>query len=77
MEKYNKFQFDEKDLEKINEDLREVEVIFSDGTKMQTSMSAQLSDDDIKNYYKVGSKFNVGRGEKDKEVKVKSVKILK
>jgi len=56
--------------------LRVVQVNFEDGSALTTSMAKGLSDDEIKNYYKVGSKFNVGSGEKDKMVKVKSVKIL-
>lgn len=61
---------------KFNEALRSVEVTFSDGSKLVTSMAAGLSDEDIKKYYKVGSSFNIGTVE-DKMVKVKSVKILK
>ena len=62
---------------KLVEALREVEVIFSDGSKIETNMAAGLSDEDIKDYYKVGTSFNLGKGEKDKMVKVKSVKIIK
>jgi hypothetical protein len=61
----------------FTESLREVKVTFSDGSSLETSMSANLTDEDILEYYKVGTSFNVGRGEKDKMVKVKSVKILK
>lgn len=62
---------------KFKESLRSVEVTFADGSKLVTSMAAHLTDEDIKNYYKVGSSFNLGSGAKDKMVKVKSVKILK
>jgi len=60
-----------------NAALREVEVTFADGNVIKTSMAAHLTDEQIKDYYKVGSEFNVGSGSKDKMVKVKSVKILK
>ena len=60
-----------------NAGLREVEVTFSDGNVIKTNMAAHLTDEEIKNYYKVGSEFNVGSGPKDKMAKVKSVKILK
>jgi hypothetical protein len=59
-----------------NAGLREVEVTYSDGTKIETSMAAHLSDADIKNYFRVGKEFNIGSGEKDKMAKVQSVKIL-
>jgi argininosuccinate synthase len=61
---------------KFNEALREVEITFSDGSKLETNMAAHLTDDEIKDYYKIGSSFNIGTVE-DKMVKVKSVKILK
>lgn len=62
---------------KINEDLRSVKVWFADGTEMVTSMAAHLTDEEIENYYKPGTKFNMGKGEKDKLTKVKKIKILK
>jgi len=62
---------------RLKESLREVEVIFLDGSKIETNMAAHLSDAEIRNYYRIGSIFNLGHGEKDKMVKVKSVRILK
>ena len=62
---------------KLNESLREVEIIFSDGSKIETNMASHLTDDQIKDYYKIGSTFNLGHGERDKMVKVKSVHIIK
>lgn len=56
--------------------LRSVQVTYSNGTKISTSMAANLSDQQIKNYFKVGKYFNVGSGSKDVMAKVKSVKIL-
>jgi hypothetical protein len=61
---------------KFEEALREVEITFSDGSKLNTSMGANVTDEQIKDYYKVGSSFNIGTVE-DKMVKVKSIKILK
>ena len=62
---------------KENEELREVEVTYDDGSTIGTSMAAHLTDEQIYDYFKVGKVFNIGNGENDKMVKVKSVKILK
>lgn len=62
--------------ESLNEKLRAVKVTYSDGSVVNTNMSANLSDEEIKDYYKVGKEFNVGDGPKDKMVKVKKVEIL-
>lgn len=56
--------------------LREVEVTYSDGTVIGTSMAAHLTDDDIRNYFKVGRSFNIGNGALDKIVKVEKVDII-
>ena len=64
--------------ELLNEsNLRSVKVTYDDGSVETTSMSAKLSDDDIKDYFKIGKKFNVGKNGKDKIAKVKEVEILK
>jgi hypothetical protein len=55
---------------------RTVKVKFSDGTGMTTSVAANMTDKDIKDYFKVGKSFNVGKGGRDKMAKVKSVEIL-
>ena len=57
--------------------LREVEVRFTNGNKLVTSMAAHLTDQEIKAYYKVGRTFNVGASANDRLTKVKSVKILR
>ncbi|MBW2562138.1 MAG: hypothetical protein JRE40_14965 [Deltaproteobacteria bacterium] len=57
--------------------LREVEVRFTNGNKLLTSMNARLTDAEIRAYYRVGRVFNVGVGAKDRMTKVKSVRILK
>ena len=57
--------------------LREVKVTYSNGDVVYTSMAASLTDQDIKNYFRIGKKFNVGSGGKDKMAKVKKVEILK
>lgn len=56
--------------------LRSVKVTFSDGSALTTSMAAHLSDEEIKEYYKVGKEFNLGHGDKDKKSKVSKVEIL-
>lgn len=40
--------------------LRSVTVKYADGTVINTSMAAHLTDEDIRNYFKIGSLFNVG-----------------
>lgn len=49
----------------VTEALRHVTVEYSDGQKIPTSMAAHLTDEDIRNYFKVGKKFNLGKGEHD------------
>ncbi|MFA5152995.1 MAG: hypothetical protein WC554_10575 [Clostridia bacterium] len=61
---------------RFSEGLREVEVIFDDGSIIKTSMATNLSDEEILDYYKVGKKFNIGSID-DKMVKVKKVNIKK
>ncbi len=57
--------------------LRAVEVKFTNGDKLRTSVAAGLTDAEIKAYYKKGRLFNVESGPNDRMTKVKSVKILK
>ena len=40
--------------------LRSVTVKYADGTVINTSMAANLTDEDIRNYFQIGSLFNVG-----------------
>lgn len=56
--------------------LRVVKVTFEDGDTVISSMAAHLSNKEIHNYYKIGSKFNLG-SVKDRLVAVKNVEILK
>lgn len=56
--------------------LRSVKVTFADGSTLTTSMAANLTDEQIREYYAPGSPFNVGSGEGDRVTKVKSVEIL-
>lgn len=55
--------------------MREVSVVFSDGNFINTSMAAHLSDDEIRAYYKIGSKFNLGKGGRDWISEVREVYI--
>lgn len=64
------------DGEELNEGLRSVKITYSDGTVINTNMSAKMTDSDIRDYYKIGKTFNVGSGSKDKMLKVKKVDIL-
>jgi hypothetical protein len=53
--------------------MRTVEVKFENGKKITTSING--TDEEIKNYYKVGREFNIGDGVEDDMQKVKSVQI--
>lgn len=44
----------------IMANLRCVEVHYSNGDIITTSMNANLTDEDIKNYFRIGRQFNVG-----------------
>lgn len=61
--------------EKTYPKLREVKVTYDDGTVVETSMAASLTNKDIKEYFRIGKKFNIGKV-RDKIVSVKKVKIL-
>ena len=56
--------------------MRSVKVHFADGSSLTTSMSADLSDEQVKQYYKVGALFNIGSGAKDRMVKIKKIDLL-
>lgn len=55
--------------------LRSVKVKFDKGGEITTSMAAHLTDEDIYNYYKIGSYFNLGTIDDDMQ-KVVDVEIL-
>jgi hypothetical protein len=63
-------------LEEDRSNLRGVEVTYADGTVIPTSMAANLSDEDIHNYFKVGRMFNIGNVEDNMQA-VKSVNIIR
>ena len=52
-----------------------VKVIYANGLSIETSVNPNLTDQEIKNYYKIGSTVNIGMGENDKITKIKSVEI--
>jgi len=52
-----------------------VDIHYSDGTKISTSMNPDLKDSEIKDYFKVGKAFNISSGPLDKIATVKKVKI--
>lgn len=56
--------------------LRSVEVTYSTGDVISTSMAAHLSDEDIYAYFKPGRIFNIGNGPNDKLAKVVDVNII-
>lgn len=53
--------------------MRSIEVTYSDGQKIQTSING--TDDEIRRYY-LGKSFNLGRGAEDYVVKATDVKFL-
>ena len=55
--------------------LRSVTVKYENGDEVNTSMAAHLTDDEIRDYYKIGKTFNVGLGPEDNLTKVKEVII--
>jgi hypothetical protein len=56
--------------------LRAVKVHFANGDTISSSMAAHLTDEQIRDYYKVGSVFNIGNVT-DNMQKVTNVEILK
>lgn len=55
---------------------RSVKVTYSDGTFITTSLNPNITDSEIKDYFKIGRKANIGNGAKDKIVTIKNVEIL-
>jgi dsDNA-specific endonuclease/ATPase MutS2 len=65
------------EVKNAKKELREVVIYFENGDYIETSMSSQLTDEEIRAYYAVGKIFNVGNGPQDNLQRVASVKILK
>lgn len=57
-------------------ELRVVQITYEGGDVVTTSMAGNLTDKDIKEYFRIGRKFNIGSS-KEKIRAVKSVIILK
>jgi len=57
--------------------LRAVKVTYSNGKMIGTSMASNLTNRQIKNYFEIGKKFNLGNGAKDLIVSVKKVQIVR
>jgi hypothetical protein len=56
--------------------LRAVKVHFANGDTISTSMAAHLTDEQIRDYYRIGSVFNIGNVT-DNMQKVTKLEILK
>ena len=52
-----------------------VDVYYTGGNKISTDVNPNLTDKEIKDYWKIGSKANIGDGERDRIVKIKRVVI--
>jgi hypothetical protein len=59
------------------DNLRAIEVTYDTGDVIQTSMAANLTDEEMLDYFKVGRQFNIGLGPHDKMAIVVDAKILK
>ena len=58
--------------------LNYVTVFYSDGSKISTSMNPNLTDKEVKSYFKVGKVFEMSNyGEKEVMAKVKKVRIYR
>jgi hypothetical protein len=55
--------------------MKTVEVEYTNNIKIVTSVNPQVSDAEIKNYFRIGSIVNVGNGENDRLEKIISVNI--
>jgi len=51
-----------------------VDITYSNGSKIKTSVNGSVSNDELRDYYRVGSKRNIG-SDKDLIVTIKKVKI--
>lgn len=60
----------------LNEDVG-VKVYLHDGSSYSTSLNPNLSDDEIRAYFKIGMKINVGFGDKDRIKTIKKIEILR
>lgn len=58
-----------------NENLRSVTVKFKNGDEINTNMAAHVTDEEIKDYYRIGKEFNLGSGENDNMSTVEEVII--
>ena len=56
--------------------LRYVRVTYSNNEVIETSVNGKLTDEEIKQYFKIGKQFNIGLCD-DKLVNVVKVEILK
>lgn len=52
-----------------------VTVYYTNGERISTSMNPNLSDVEIKNYFRVGERMNIGNGEYDRMTTIKKVVI--
>lgn len=57
--------------------MKTVKVTFSNNDSIITDMNPRLTDQEIKDYYKIGRPFNIGSGENDNIQTVYKVEILK
>ena len=59
-----------------SKELRAARVTYDNGEVIETSMSAGLTDDEILDYFAIGTEFNIG-SVNDKKAKVTKAEILR
>lgn len=57
--------------------LRAVKITLDDDTSYETNVAANLTDQEIRDYFVVGMQLNVGNGPHDLIKTIKQVEILK
>lgn len=69
-------KFVNESLNKVNEsNMRSVTVKYENGDVVNTSVAKHLTDEEIRDYFKVGTKFNVGLGPQDNMQTIEEVII--
>ncbi len=55
---------------------RSVKVTYSDGSSISTNMNGQITDAEIKKYYRIGAAVTFERNGQERKVKITNVEIL-
>jgi len=52
-----------------------VRVYYTNGVNIVTSVNPNLTDAEVRKYFRIGERVNIGRGEKDRMTSIKKVVI--